>query len=136
MWSDRISAGESRCLVEKLCSVMAGCAGAPRQRGFAIVGPYTLRDPLATVSYSNGFAEVAGPAGTIHIAGPAFDILEAVLEAWRDRADAVLAGFLSYELAAELEDLGPLPRADFDFPQFFFGLYERAEARTCGVIGS
>ncbi len=90
--------------------------------------PYVLRDPVATVNYSNGCAEVTGPGGTARVEGGAFDILEAMREAMRDYRGTVLAGFLSYELAAELEDLGPLPPADFDFPQMYFGLYERAAA--------
>jgi para-aminobenzoate synthetase component 1 len=46
-----------------------------------------------------------------------------MLEAWRGAPNAILVGFLSYELAGELEDLGPLPSSDFSFPKFYFGLF-------------
>jgi len=49
-----------------------------------------------------------------------------MLEAWRGPSDALLAGFLSYDLAAEIEDLGPIPPPDFTFPQFYFALYDSA----------
>jgi para-aminobenzoate synthetase component 1 len=49
-----------------------------------------------------------------------------MLEAWRGPSEAILAGFLSYDLATEIEDLGPVPPPDFTFPQFYFALYDSA----------
>ena len=49
-----------------------------------------------------------------------------MLEAWRGSAEVVLVGFLSYDLATEIEDLGPVPPPDFTFPQFYFALYNSA----------
>lgn len=97
--------------------------------GFASVTgtrPLLLHDPLATITYSNGLAVVTGPGGTIEVSAQAFDLLEAMLEAWRGPSEAILAGFLSYDLAAEIEDLGTIPTADFSFPQFYFALYDSA----------
>ncbi len=88
--------------------------------------PLLLRNPLATITYCNGSAVVTAPGGTIEISAPAFDVLEALLEAWRGPSEAILAGFLSYDLAAEIEELGPIPTPDFTFPQFYFALYDSA----------
>jgi anthranilate/para-aminobenzoate synthase component I len=87
--------------------------------------------PLMTVSYWGGYAIAAGPAGTIKVPGCGFEILEAMLESWRGRSDLVLVGFLSYDLASEIEDLGPAPPAGFDFPKFHFGLYKAGQASAC-----
>src|SRR5258708_40029369 len=49
-----------------------------------------------------------------------------MLDAWRGPSEARLAGFLSYDLAAELEDWRPFPPENFSFPKFYFGLYDAA----------
>ena len=85
-----------------------------------------LHNPLATITYSNGSAVITALGGTVEVSAPAFDLLEAMLEAWRGPSDALLAGFLSYDLATEIEDLGPVPAPDFTFPQFYFALYDSA----------
>ncbi len=97
--------------------------------GFASVTgtrPLFLNNPLATITYSHGSAIVTAPGGTTEVSAPAFDVLEAMLEAWRGPSEGILAGFLSYDLAAEIEDLGPIPPPDFNFPQFYFALYDSA----------
>jgi para-aminobenzoate synthetase component I len=86
--------------------------------------PLLFHKPLATVSYADRLAVISGPGGTVRIPASGFDILEAVLEAWRGAPGALLTGFLSYDLGAELEDLGPQPLPDFQFPQLAFGLYD------------
>jgi para-aminobenzoate synthetase component 1 len=102
--------------------------------GFALLGgPCLLQDPLVTVSYFNGVGSVTGPGGTIQLHGHAFEILEAMLEAWSGPQGAMLAGFLSYDLAAELEDLGEMPAAGFSFPSFYFGLYDSALTMSGGA---
>src|SRR5262249_30089056 len=52
-----------------------------------------------------------------------FEILEAALLAWNDVDDAVLAGYIAYDLAAELEDLGDCPADDSGLPSMYFVLY-------------
>lgn len=144
MWSDRTPPERLRALVTKLHSVLPAPSNtrttvrstasidqveeslhlAP---GFASVTgtkPLLLHNPLATITYSNGSAVITGPAGPVEVSAPAFDVLDAMIEAWRGPAEAILAGFLSYDLATEIEDLGPTPRQDFSFPQFYFGLYD------------
>ena len=141
MWSDRTPPERLRALVAKLHSVLP----APSLRGTASVDqvqeplhlapgftsvtgtkPLLLHNPLATITYSNGSAVITAPAGTVEVSAPAFDVLEAMLEAWRGPSEAILAGFLSYDLATEIEDLGPIPPPDFSFPQFYFALYDSA----------
>lgn len=141
MWSDRTPPERLRALVAKLHSVLP----APLRRGTASIDqvqesshpapgftsvtgtkPLLLHNPLATITYSNGSAVIAAAAGTVEVSAPAFDVLEAMLEAWRGPSEALLAGFLSYDLATEIEDLGPIPPPDFTFPQFYFGLYDSA----------
>ena len=141
MWSDRTPPERLRALVAKLHSALP----APGSRrtssidhveeplriapGFASVTgtrPLLLHNPLATIAYSNGSAVIAGPGGTVEVSATAFDVLEAMLEAWRGPSEALLAGFLSYDLAAEIEDLGTTPSPDFTFPQFYFALYDSA----------
>jgi len=97
--------------------------------GFALVtgaAPFLLHRPLATISYSGGSALITGPAGAVEVSGSGFDVLHAMLEACRGPAGALLAGFLSYDLATEIEDLGPIPPEDFSFPKFYFGLFDSA----------
>src|ERR1700680_5061237 len=147
MWSDRTPPERLRALVTKLRSVLPAPSPAASsikrslrgrasvdqvaellrfEPGFAWLNSYILRAPLATVSYSDGCGVISGPGGTVEVPGPGFDILQAVLEAWRGPSGALLGGFLSYDLAAEIEDLGPAPPEDFSFPKFYFGLCDSA----------
>lgn len=141
MWSDRTPPERLHALVAKLHSVLRPPSLRRRAStdqideslhpvpGFAYVTgtkPLLLNNPLATVTYSNGSAVITSDAGTVELSAPAFDVLEAMLEAWRGHSEAILAGFLSYDLATEIEDLGPIPRPDFTFPQFYLALYDSA----------
>jgi para-aminobenzoate synthetase component 1 len=151
MWSDGTTPERLRALTAALHSVLPapaprastgrqGIAGSAsvdqvadllnRDPGFCWLngsdGTRLLAHPLATVSYFDGAAEVTGPGGTRHIEGRAFEILESMLEAWGGPSGAMLAGYLSYDLAAELEDLGESPRSAFAFPAFWFGLFDSA----------
>jgi len=87
---------------------------------------HLLHQPLATLSYSPGCALLSGPGGSVPLKGRGFDILQAFLDAWSGPAGALLVGYLSYELAAEIEDVGPLPAAGFSFPWLHFALYDSA----------
>lgn len=155
MWSDRTPPDRLRALVASLHSVLpapSAAASSTTRRlrgnasveqvaellradpGFAWVGAELrlLHRPLVTVSYADGCGVVTGPGGSLKVGGRGFEILEAMLEAWRGPKGgpegALLAGFISYDLAAELEDLGPAPAKDFDFPAFYFGLFDTALA--------
>src|SRR5437016_4839637 len=144
MWSDQTPPDKLRDLIRSVRSVLPepssdasggklplpGSATVEQvaellrtEAGFAWVtggtGPCLLSKPLATVSYSHGQAVIVGPEETVQLQGQALDILRAVLEAWRGPAGAKLAGFLSYDLASEIEDLGSLPPDEFAFPGFY-----------------
>jgi para-aminobenzoate synthetase component 1 len=87
-------------------------------------GPSLMSKPLATITYSSRSARVMGPSGSIEIATAGFDLLHAAVEAWGHAPGALLAGFISYDLSAEIEELGKMPPDDVGFPQLFFGLYD------------
>ena len=132
MWSDRPSPERLRELVARLHSALpdpscwpsAVTVKAPSESGCAVLGGNQyFHAPLATVTYWGGYGVVSGPNGTTEIPASGFDLLQAMIEAWRGAQDAILVGFLSYDLAAELEDLGPSPATDFSFPKFYFGLF-------------
>lgn len=106
MWSDRISPEKLRDLVEQLRSI-----------------EFSSKPPLATISYRDGVAAVASSTSRINLEAPAFDLLEAALTAWHG-ANARLSGYIGYDLAAQLEDLGPLPPDDLNMPEMYFGLFE------------
>jgi para-aminobenzoate synthetase component I len=112
MWSDRISREKLSELVEQLRAV-----------------ELSSEPPLATISYRNRVAAIISATSRITIEAPAFDILEAALTAWSG-SNARLSGYLGYDLAAELEDLGPLPPDDLNMPEMYFGLYEHAADAT------
>lgn len=122
MWSDRVSPEKLRELVDQLRSIEFSS-----EPGFVWLrandGPRMFRNPLTTISYRSGVATVTSAASRVNLRAPAFDILEATLTAWRD-SDALLAGYIGYDVAAELEDLSPLPPDDLDMPEMYFGLYE------------
>lgn len=80
--------------------------------------------PLVTLEASDGRLRVEGPGGTLEEPGRGFDLLEAALEAWRGPSGAMLAGYLSYDLAAELERLPALPPSEYGLPDLHLALYD------------
>ena len=137
MWSERASPEQLTKLVAALRAALPGDstrAQTKQERGFACLnrgaGLEVFSKPLATVTYADGRAAVCGPLGSVTLEGRGFDILQAMLDAWQDLSEAILAGFLSYDLAGELEDLGEAPRANFQFPGFHFGLYDSSAAHS------
>jgi para-aminobenzoate synthetase component 1 len=68
----------------------------------------------------------------VRLSGCGFDILHAAFEAWRGTS-AILKGFLAYDLALELEQLGPAPSADFDFPSLHFEICEPVGVAPSGA---
>jgi len=124
MWSDRTPPERLRDLVAALRSAVphdADCLSTTP--AFVLLGTQEFRRPLAIVSYCRGEGTVTGARGSVTLETKGFDLLEAMLAAWRGFPGATLAGFLSYDLAAELEDLGPKPPQTFQFPQLWFGLF-------------
>jgi isochorismate synthase EntC len=145
MWSDRLPREHLSQLVDEIRSVVPPASidewqspgpASHSEPGFAWLNGLPLSKPLAIATYSKGEGVVSGPQGSVRLSALGFDVLEALLIAWED-APALLAGFLSYDLAAELEDLGPAPPESFQFPQFHFGLYRKLEvgqASACGGL--
>lgn len=131
MWSDRTSprrmaelAAQFRRALEPTQPLADGpwvwLQSGPR-------GPCLLRNPLATLSCAQGKATLTTASSRLAFEGPAFSMLEAALDAWRDLPDAVLAGYLSYDLAVEIEDLGATPPDDLDLPQLYLSLFPTRE---------
>ena len=86
---------------------------------------YLFSNPLAVISAAGPAIRVTGPGGAFEYSGSKFAMLEAALEAWRGPSTAVLAGFLGYDAALELETVGE-PPAVLPFPEMHFGLYDTA----------
>jgi para-aminobenzoate synthetase component I len=85
----------------------------------------------SSLTYRDGLAVIRAARKTVEVRGRGFDILEAFYKAC---GRARLHGFLGYDLAAELEDIGALPGDDSRFPQMYFVVGEpRADARGSWV---
>lgn len=130
MWSDRTPAAR---LAELVAQLRAAVASRAKQTGYMLLecgpdGPCELREPLATLSASQGRASVTTPTHRIDLDAPAFQLLEAAIEAWREIPGALLAGYFAYDLAAELEDLGSMPTDDTGVPQLYLSLYDSWQA--------
>ena len=80
----------------------SGCTWDTHQSGWKIYG--FRRTTWATANRST--------QSRFELDVAAFDLLEAAIEARRDIPGAMLAGYLAYDLSAELEDLGALPADD------------------------
>ncbi len=131
MWSDRTPPERLRDLVAALRSAVPQDADRlSTTPAFVLLGNQEFRSPLATVRYCNGQGTVTGARGGLTLEAKGFDLLEAMLVAWRGISGATLAGFLSYDLAVELEDLGPKPPQTFRFPQLWFGLFGPAAEQS------
>lgn len=85
---------------------------------------FLLRDPLAVISCAGGEAVVRGPGGEARFPTGALDLLEAALAAWSGPSHAILAGFLAYDTAAELEEIGLPVCGEFSLPSLHYGLYD------------
>lgn len=121
MWSDRTPADRLAQLAEKLRPLATGAPVAPILLQSGPSGSTAFLRPLATIAYSGGRARI----GDVEIEAQGFEILEAALLAWKDVEGAVLAGYLAYDLAAELEDVGDYPVDDSGLPSMYFGLYQQ-----------
>ena len=80
----------------------------------------------SSLTYRDGLAVVRANRKTLEVRGRGFDILGAFYKAAQGR----LFGFLGYDLAAEVGDIGELPRDGSQFPQMYFVVgHPRADAR-------
>jgi len=85
---------------------------------------FFLRDPIAVISSTGAMVTVRGPHGIRNFPGNSLDVLQAALDAWAGCSEALLAGFISYDAATELENIS-LGDAT-GFPTLHFGLYDFA----------
>lgn len=130
MWSDRTPAGVLGDLVPQLRAAIASRATQPSYVWLESGphGPCLMRNALATVSCAHGHACITTPTAKLAVEIPAFQLLEILLEAWRDVPNAFLAGYFAYDLCAELEDLGSEPADDLNIPQLYLSLFGSSEA--------
>jgi para-aminobenzoate synthetase component I len=156
MWHDRLPAARRRRLVERLHTALPAPSPAARgavtplrvprgalprpeqvaevlreRPGFAWLdsgrsGHLLYTEPLAVLTARRGRATVTGPSRKISVAVGGMALLEAAFAAWGGPGRAVLAGFLGYELGAEIEELSPSPadlEDDLGLPDLHLGLY-------------
>ena len=127
----------SRPSPEQVAEVLRGKPGFAWLDG-AGTRHFLFHRPLAVISCTGDTGSISGPEGTIRFPARGIELLDAMLEAWGG-SSALLAGFLSYDLASEIEDLGAAPPGDFNFPSLHFGLYDSAlvyENRVWHVQGN
>lgn len=149
MWSDRLEASAQRALVERLrralptpkagargetlslkrdVNVAEAAAGLWHQPDFAWLDrpgeTWMGVDPLVWLTVRNGKATVRGPGGTVRVKARGFDLVEAALAAWGGPAEAMLCGYLGYELGGELEEVRQLPAQASDPPDLHLALYD------------
>lgn len=84
-----------------------------------------FRDPIAVLTCSGSEAIVSTSTRTIRFASTSLNLLHAALEAWWGPRGAMLVGFLSYEVASELEPIDVASSGAF-LPRLHFALYDYA----------
>lgn len=152
MWSDTATPDQLNRAVDIIRSVLPGPAAGPDrgpQRSRSRANPeqvanllrtrpgfvwldgndsrhFLLSDPLATISCDRGCMKVtaAGRAEELDISS--LDGLEAALRAWKGSKYALLAGFISYDVADEIEKVGRFEPLSPGFPRLHMGLYDSA----------
>lgn len=157
MWSDRLARSSRQVLVDRLrwvlpaprpdarshaiglpwdCGATDAAAALWPQRHFLWLDqPPAARigvDPIARLTVSAGMATVQGPNRRIRIKAHGFDLLEAALEAWAGSSEALVGGYLGYELGCELEGVRVPDRrsddpADLDLRLYDWWLERRAD---------
>lgn len=130
MWSDRTPSDRLAELVPQLRAAIASRATQPSYVWLESGphGPCLMRNALATVTCSHGRACITTPTTKVQLDIPAFQLLDILLESWRDVPHAFLAGYFAYDLSAELEDLGREPADDLNIPQLHLSLFDSQEA--------
>ncbi|MBA0087827.1 MAG: hypothetical protein HRJ53_22810, partial [Acidobacteria bacterium Pan2503] len=62
-------------------------------------------DPVARLTVTDGMATIQGPNRKVSVEIRGFDLVEAALEPWGGPSEALVAGYLGYELGCEIEDV-------------------------------
>lgn len=149
MWSDRLAPSSRQAFVEGLRHVLAaprpdrpsyaaslswdgeaidGAAALWAQRHFLWLDqPPTARlavDPVARLTVTDGMATIQGPNRKVSVETRGFDLVEAALEAWGGPSEALVAGYLGYELGCEIEDVVTPERRVGDPPDLDLRLYD------------
>lgn len=149
MWSDRLTPACRQALVERLravlpaprknargqCISLSACGDQPPEVATALwprrdfvwldqPNPRIAASAVARLTVRKGRATVRGPHGTVHVAARGFDLLQAAMEAWGRPPEALLCGYLGYELGTELEDIAAPPAQPGDPPDLDLGLYD------------
>src|SRR6516164_1192093 len=149
MWSDRLAPSSRQAFVEGLRHVLAaprpdrpsyaaglswdgeaidGAAALWAQRHFLWLDqPPAARlavDPVARLTVTDGMATIQGPNRKVSVETRGFDLVEAALEAWGGPSEAVVAGYLGYELGCEIEDVLTPERRVGDPPDLDLRLYD------------
>lgn len=148
MWSDRLPPESRQALVDRLHEILP----APRRnfRSEAIALGWRqdpaevaeafwengdlvwldqprsrlCADPLVRIWICDRSATLQGPGGTLQLQTSGFDLLEAAGAAWGGPANALLCGYLGYELGAQLEDVPLPPRRPEDLPDLYLALHD------------
>jgi para-aminobenzoate synthetase component I len=150
MWSTQPSPAHQKEIIERLCRVLpspfahsssgsANLRGTPAPLQVAEVlrakpgfvwldgGDAEHRlfaEPIAELTVRNGQATVTGPGGRCTFPARGFDLLKAALECWSGPSGAMLAGFIGYELGAELESVPMPPCGDDEVPDLYLSLFD------------
>jgi para-aminobenzoate synthetase component 1 len=148
MWSDRPDPVSLRDLAERLRQVLPAPRGNARSEvrtlhwrrdpadaaaalwplaGFVWLDQPRSRlfaNPLVSLQVRERKAIVRGPNGVVRVDAWGFDLLEAALQAWGGPSDALLCGYLGYELGLQLEDVPRPRRRPRDVPDLHLALYD------------
>ena len=149
MWSDRLAPSSRQAFVEGLHHVLAaprpdrpsyaaglswdgeaidGAAALWAQRHFLWLDQLPAArlavDPVARLTVTDGMATIQGPNRKVSVETRGFDLVEAALEAWGGPSEAMLAGYLGYELGCEIEDVVTPERRVGDPPDLDLRLYD------------
>lgn len=148
MWSDRAAAPALVPAIDRLAGLVPEAPVRSRHRLAPSPDPAAVVAPLATepgtVWLDDGPAarhlvaarprlqlvcdatgcRVTAADREVELGIPAWDALDALLEALRRRGGGRLFGYLAYELGAELERLPPLPDDDLGLPRLWMGVHD------------
>lgn len=87
---------------------------------------FIFRKPIATLRCDGERAIIRGPGKSVDLPISSIDLLASALRAWQGSGAAMLAGYLSYDVVTELENVGPFVPLSPGFPRLHFGLYDSA----------
>jgi para-aminobenzoate synthetase component I len=85
---------------------------------------YLFAEPIAQISSDGKTAQVTTAKGSTQFAASSLEALGLMTDLEVDSPNARLAGYIAYDVAAELEQIGNLLPEPNDIPRMRFGLYE------------